>query len=287
LFNLFFVTILNKSFNERPLVYKKEKMGITDKTRKLIWGKSGNRCAMCRHVLCVDATLEDDESIIGDECHIVSKKINGPRYDPNYPDDKLDSYKNLILLCRIHHKQIDDQHTTYAKEILKKIKENHEKWVSKQLDKEPKISPEMRIKRVHQNIPKYLKRITSGKEIFNIVDSAETFQFDNDELSSEEEIKIIGEFLDIVKDWGDIGPELEHSSRVEINYRLTNLIKELDDAGFWVFGAREKQILVANEQESDWSMCIVQVTRKSNSQILKTNISNNLPNLNAKEKNNR
>ena len=42
-------------------------MGITDKTRKLIWGKSGNRCAMCRHELFVEATLEDDESIIGDK----------------------------------------------------------------------------------------------------------------------------------------------------------------------------------------------------------------------------
>jgi hypothetical protein len=64
-------------------------MGITDKTRKLIWGKSGNRCTMCRHVLCVDATPEDDESIVGDECHIVSKKENGPRYDSSYPNDKL------------------------------------------------------------------------------------------------------------------------------------------------------------------------------------------------------
>lgn len=247
-------------------------MGITDKTRKLIWGKSGNRCAMCRHVLCVEATAEDDESIIGDECHIVSKKINGPRYDLNHSDDKLDSYENLILLCRIHHKQIDDQHTTYTPEILKEIKDNHEKWVTTQLDKDPKVPPQMRIKRIHQNIPKYLKRITSGKEIFNIVEGADTFQFDNDELLDKEEIDIVGEFLDIVKDWGDIGPDLEPSSRVEMEFRLTNLIKELDDKSFWVFGTREKQILEVNQQESNWSMAIVRVIRKSNSQIIKKNV---------------
>ena len=77
-------------------------MGITDKTRKLIWGKSGNRCAMCRHVLCIDATLEDDESIIGDECHIISKKVNGPRFDPDYLGEKLDSYENQLFLPLLH-----------------------------------------------------------------------------------------------------------------------------------------------------------------------------------------
>ncbi len=250
-------------------------MGITDKTRKLIWGKSGNRCAMCRNVLCVDATPEDDESIVGDECHIVSKKENGPRYDPCYPNDNLDSYENLMLLCRVHHKQIDDQYTTYTADILRKIKENHGKWVSEQLDKEPKVSPEMRIKRIPQNIPKCLHRITSGKEILNIVDGAHTFSFDHDDLTSEEEIKIVGEFLDIVKDWGDIGHEIDPIFRVETTYRLTNLIKELDESGFWVFGAREKQILVANGQESSWSMSIVHVIRKTNSEILKINIPNN------------
>ncbi|MCL4384924.1 MAG: HNH endonuclease [Actinobacteria bacterium] len=250
-------------------------MGITDKTRKLIWGKSGNRCAMCRHVLCIDATTEDDESIIGDECHIISNKENGPRFDIYYPDDKIDTYENLILLCRIHHKQVDDQYSTYTTEILKKIKENHEEWVTKQLDKKSEISPEIRIKRIPQNIPKYLKRITLGKEIFSIVDGAETFQFDNDELLNEKEVKTVGEFLDIVKDWGDLGPELDPSYRVDINYRLTNLIKELDEIGFWVFGAREKQKLIANGQETNWSTGIILVLRKSNSQISKINASDN------------
>lgn len=255
-------------------------MEITDKTRKLLWGKSGNRCAMCRHVLCVDATLDDDESIVGDECHIVSKKENGPRFDSAYPKDRLDSYENLILLCRIHHKQMDDQNTTYTAEILKGIKVNHEAWVSRQLDKEPKVPTEMRIKRISQNIPKYLQRITMGKDIFNIVEGAHTFQFDNDELVSEEEVKIVGEFLDIVKDWGDIGPDLDPSSQVGATFRLTSLIKELEAIGFWVFGARERQKLVSDRQESSWEMAIVNVIRKTNPIIIKINAPNNSVNSN-------
>ena len=54
-------------------------MAITDKTRKILWGRSGNLCAICRRELVMDATTKDDESVIGDECHMVAREINGPR----------------------------------------------------------------------------------------------------------------------------------------------------------------------------------------------------------------
>jgi hypothetical protein len=46
------------------------------------------------------STPEDDESIVGEECHIVARASGGPRNDPNFPKEKLDQYDNLILLCR-------------------------------------------------------------------------------------------------------------------------------------------------------------------------------------------
>jgi hypothetical protein len=51
-------------------------MGVTDKTRKLLGGKSGNRGAKCRHVLCIDATREDDESIVEEHVlfHLITTK---------------------------------------------------------------------------------------------------------------------------------------------------------------------------------------------------------------------
>src|SRR5262249_42781807 len=76
-------------------------MAITDKTRKLLWGRSGNRCALCRNELIMDRTPADDESIVGDEAHIHSGQEGGPRYDPNFPQDRIDKYDNLILLCKI------------------------------------------------------------------------------------------------------------------------------------------------------------------------------------------
>jgi hypothetical protein len=80
---------------------------MTDKTRKILWGRSGNRCAVCEHELVVDATAVDDESVVGDECHIVSGKGQGPRYDSAFPSDRLDekelgSKRTGVGSCLVH-----------------------------------------------------------------------------------------------------------------------------------------------------------------------------------------
>lgn len=108
-------------------------MAISLQTRKMLWGRSAHRCAICKMELVVDSTQTDDEAIIGDECHIVGKKIDGPRGD--YPLDlgKRDNYDNLIILCKIHHKVIDEQPQTYTIDKIKEIKRDHEQWVRSSL----------------------------------------------------------------------------------------------------------------------------------------------------------
>ena len=110
-------------------------MSISLKTHKLIWGRSGNRCAFkdCRNELIADETESDDESIIGDEAHIVARSNDGPRGDSDLSKDDRDKYDNLILLCRIHHKVIDDQPNFYTVDRLREMKEMHETWVKEKL----------------------------------------------------------------------------------------------------------------------------------------------------------
>jgi hypothetical protein len=103
-------------------------MAITGKTRKLLWGRSGSRCAQCRCSLVQKATSIDVESVTGDECHIIAKEINGPRGSFERPEN-IDGYDNLILLCKPHHKMIDDQPNAYTPNYLKEIKSTHERWV--------------------------------------------------------------------------------------------------------------------------------------------------------------
>lgn len=61
-----------------------------DVDRKKLWGRSGSRCAMCDLEL---TQVGDVDTIVGDEAHIRSKTPNGPRYDPDYPSDKVDTYE--------------------------------------------------------------------------------------------------------------------------------------------------------------------------------------------------
>jgi hypothetical protein len=75
----------------------------------------------------LDATASDDASVVGDECHIVSPKEQGPRFEGPFPKDQVDEPANLILLCRVHHKMVDDQCETYTVEVLRLLKANHEK----------------------------------------------------------------------------------------------------------------------------------------------------------------
>jgi 5-methylcytosine-specific restriction endonuclease McrA len=104
-------------------------MSITDKTRKKIWGRSGNRCANCKRELVMDATELDDEAVVGDECHIVAQEPGGPRYDPGFPAELVDNYDNLILLCKACHKLVDDQPKTYTVEYLRNLKQQHIEYV--------------------------------------------------------------------------------------------------------------------------------------------------------------
>jgi len=77
----------------------------------------------------MDASETDDESVVGEACHIVAEKLEGPRGQSELTPGQRDKYGNLILLCNVHHKQVDDQVVTYTVEKLHDLKKEHEKWV--------------------------------------------------------------------------------------------------------------------------------------------------------------
>ncbi len=104
-------------------------MAISDHDRKILWGRSGSRCALCRTPLVAAKTTTDPEAIAGDECHIVARARGGPRAgDPS--EGQNDAYDNLILLCKVDHKVVDDQPIEYPIERLRRMKEEHETWVA-------------------------------------------------------------------------------------------------------------------------------------------------------------
>ncbi|WBB77707.1 HNH endonuclease signature motif containing protein [Micromonospora sp. WMMD882] len=107
-------------------------MGISVRTRKLLWGRAHNRCAFpqCRQELTTDQidahTGETFTTVVGEEAHIRSSRSDGPRHEPDFAN--VDEYENLILLCPVHHTMVDaDGGRGYDVETLVKMRRAHER----------------------------------------------------------------------------------------------------------------------------------------------------------------
>jgi len=109
-------------------------VAITDQTRKLLWGRAGNRCAICRHELTLLPTGSSSHTIIGEEAHIVARTEGAARGGLDPPGRSLDGYPNLVLLCRNDHRLIDDQPEVYSVSRLGALKDDHERWVADVLE---------------------------------------------------------------------------------------------------------------------------------------------------------
>ncbi|NTU59108.1 MAG: HNH endonuclease [Chlorobiaceae bacterium] len=243
-------------------------MAISDKNRKILWGKSGNRCAMCRHPLVVDSTSLDSESVVGDECHIISNAKGGPRHDARFPSFEIDELSNLMLLCRVHHKLVDDQDETYTVDLLRSIKENHEKWVENKLKEETEI-PAVKIIRMRSEMPTQLSVIQSGKELLNLAIGCHGLYSDYCDDLDDEETALVGCFIQNLSDWADLGDWLEPIECIRAAKFLNDEIRRLKERGFMVFVAKEKQRIVGGiSGPSTWWALHLSVKRDSDTDIV-------------------
>ena len=185
-------------------------MSITTKTRKNLWGKSGNRCAICKKELFSKEDSKDTLNV-GEECHIISSKNNGPRYKHGLKN--YDCYGNLLLLCRNHHKEIDTLVNTYTEEILKSMKSTHEKWVKETLGDS--------IKKKDREPPEFLTRVTSGKVLFNMFSDIQAHRIDYDDGNNFKEVEYIANIVQTLTNYIDLAEiDLEPSDKVKASFEL-------------------------------------------------------------------
>ena len=103
---------------------------------KILYGLAAARCAFpkCRHELVLEGTSADKTKQIGKIAHIVAHSQGGPRSDPAYPQYKLDSYENWLLLCPTCHDTVDAHDGKYDVQFLRNLKTGHERWVQETLN---------------------------------------------------------------------------------------------------------------------------------------------------------
>ncbi len=196
---------------------------MQQKDIKLLWGRAGMKCSICKCQLSHDNKNTNEQFPIGEQAHIVGEKMKAPRGDSTMPLKERNQYHNLILLCPTHHTIIDKDEKSFTIEKLHQIKSHHELWIEERLSgDETKIN---------------VKELIYS----NIIDTLATaFEFDNWTgwtsfvLSSDPSIK--SEFKHVTFDirqkiqktlWPGIYPELEKSIET-----LTRVLHHLS----WHFG---------------------------------------------------
>lgn len=93
-------------------------------TIKHLFALSCNRCA---YPQCALPLVEANGVVTGIICHIKARSPKGPRYDKKQTAEQRHHADNLILLCSRHSKIIDSDAKTYSVELLKEMKEIHER----------------------------------------------------------------------------------------------------------------------------------------------------------------
>lgn len=237
-------------------------MAIGDKTRKTLWGRSGNRCAVCKIELVAELNEHERNLNIGDECHIVSSKLDGPRHDPNFKQD-FDVYRNLILLCKNHHKEVDELWETYTVSILLELKRTHEKWIKKALD-------QAHVKEASKP-PRYLQRVKTGKQVVDIVAGAIAYGFDHDELTSQAEADFFSSFFSRLQDWAEFESEdCGIGGKIQKGVEMNLEVSELEELGFFIFGEKARYNIKAIKSAADdiWEVAVLIAVRKDNKAIV-------------------
>jgi hypothetical protein len=99
------------------------------KTIKRLYALSGNRCAFpgCTHRL-----VDESDALVADVCHIAGDKPGAKRYDPSQTEVERQGFANLIVLCAVHHRVIDDNETEYTRALLLEMKRAHEAKATKE-----------------------------------------------------------------------------------------------------------------------------------------------------------
>ena len=240
-------------------------MPITTRDRKLLWGRAGGVCTLCKSRLTEDAKGGDRDVVLGEEAHIVSEEPNGPRYRP-MPKEEVDTYANLILLCPSDHKIVDEQVTYYTEQRLQTLKREHEQWVTYRFSPTP---PPIRVRDPEVGKPTALQHIDTGKELMNIASHKHAIHHDSPEPRSTEEAELMGAFLQSVTDYNDIWNDIGPNGRIQAEFSMTEEITRLREAGLVVYAATRNHILEGGVgAPSPWPVAYIAIYR-SDDEVIK------------------
>lgn len=220
----------------------------------------GRRCCIC-HKFCGNNM----------EVHHIKAHADGG-------DDSFDNAIPLCFDCHAIVRQYDPKHPKGIKFTAKELILHRDSWyekVKQGVDKKSNNGADEKVhtkkiqqQKEYQNIILY--KANEGKDIITCINGACGIAYD-EETKTLEEAKLVGEFLQYIKDLLDIDDFLdEPSDRVMTSFNLTESIAELEQAGFWVFvGVDNKRLIDRQGSSEEFPILIIRVVRKDSSEIIK------------------
>lgn len=118
---------------------------ISGHTRKRLWAWADDTCAFtgCEARLLHPNEAGNDETVVGEECHIVAKAddLQVARSPSSLSEEERvrwskliedrHGFANLVLMCRIHSRVIDDPAQSYSVEQIVRMKQAHQEEVDR------------------------------------------------------------------------------------------------------------------------------------------------------------
>jgi hypothetical protein len=105
-----------------------------ESTLKKLFALSHNRCAFSG---CTTQIVDSASDVLtGQICHIKARNPGGPRYDEKQTEEQRHAFENLIILCGVHHKIVDNQPTKFTAQLLFEMKDIHEREGNIELSQE-------------------------------------------------------------------------------------------------------------------------------------------------------
>lgn len=216
-------------------------MSVSSKTRKLLWSRAHNACALCRKPLTVDADSAALPGVIlGEEAHIIAQREDGPRGRDGSRQD-IDGYDNLILLCADDHKRVDEQPDVFTVTRLRDVKSKHEEWAAKRFAGEPTPEPIRTVKAPNEDsIP--MEPLLSGRQIWDLLDGANLRYLRSVEGEVEQSVTDAADsLLDSAVEWADIADLVQEngfSAVRDAQRQLHQLLVDAQAQGLFVYGRR-------------------------------------------------
>jgi hypothetical protein len=216
---------------------------------------------MCRVPLVAAKTDDDPEAIVGDEAHIAAQSPGGPRWDQRPPGVGIDSYDNLILLCRVHHKVIDDQPHQYTAGRLLEIKADHERWVSDRLD--DVATPGLFDVSTG---PIRMTALTTGTAVWNVINDSEAYLLSSpsDGEADSDAVDLADEFLQLCHDYGEVSADVKDrgmGSVREAKRTFQEYIARLAGHGLLAFGTKQVRHVPGYSPPVYFRVAVISVVR--------------------------